>query len=251
MNVDTHIIESILATDRVWSAYALADLEPEHKDFCIWSVMGRSILLTYMGLDPPALFMYGNAPEIAEMLPDIPEGTYQFSCLPEHLNPIQETIETDNIVEMWRMVYSEHLETIDLNLAPTQRLDANHLEDINALFANHPESPDAFMPSQLNSGMFFGVYEQGRLVAISGTHVCSNHYRLAAIGNVFTDPAYRGKGYASLTTQAVVEALLANGIETIVLNVARSNTPAIKAYQRTGFRPYCGYFEGYGKRIKR
>jgi predicted GNAT family acetyltransferase len=150
---------------------------------------------------------------------------------------------------MWRMVHSEQADAIDPEDMQVQRLDLEHLEDIRGLFVGHGDAPDAFSASQLRTGTFFGVFDGERLAAISGTHVRSTRYRVAAIGNVFTDPLHRGKGYASLTTQAVLNALLADGMDTIVLNVAKSNRAAIKAYQRIGFKPYCGYFEGYGKRI--
>ena len=45
----------------------------------------------------------------------------------------------------------------------------------------------------------------GALVAVAGTHLVSDTYGVAAIGNVFTHPDYRGRGYATLATGAVTD----------------------------------------------
>jgi predicted GNAT family acetyltransferase len=131
------------------------------------------------------------------------------------------------------------------------RLGETHLSDLRALFGDRPDAPDAFTPSQLKSGVFYGIYDRQDLVAVAGTHVRSARFKLAAIGNVFTHPEYRGQGFASATTAAVVQDLMADGIETIILNVAQSNTPAVRTYERIGFRTHCAFFEGYAECIKR
>ncbi|MDF1500737.1 MAG: GNAT family N-acetyltransferase [Anaerolineales bacterium] len=251
MNVNVEKIERILAADRVWSAYALADLEPEQAAFCSWSVADDALILNYRRLDPPVLFTHGTPSGIATLLSKIPAGRYQFSIRPAHLIPISAAFEIDEMFEMWRMVYTDRAGTIGPGGLSAERLNAGNLDDLQDLFSDHPDAPDAFLESQLDLGVFYGVYDHDRLMAVSGTHILSKHYRLAAIGNVFTDPAYRGKGCATLTSYAVVQELLANGVETIVLNVAKANTAAVTAYKRIGFQTYCEFLEGYGKRIKR
>jgi ribosomal protein S18 acetylase RimI-like enzyme len=67
---------------------------------------------------------------------------------------------------------------------------------------------------------------------------------VAAVGNVFTDPAARGRGLGSRVTAAVVHELVEMKISTIVLNVAMHNQAAVRVYQKLGFWPYRGYYEG-------
>lgn len=249
MTTDTNVIENILLGDPVWSAYALADLAPEHRDYCSWLVGDQSIILIYSGLRPPVLFTQGSRSSISTLISRVPVGTYQFSCRPEHLDVLGASISATQTIKMWRMVFSGGIERLQIPGRQPVRLDERNLNDIQQLFANQPDAPDAFKSSQLQSGAFFGVYDREHLVAISGTHVLSSNYQLAAIGNVFTDPDYRGNGFALLATRAVVDMLVAGGIETIVLNVAKENMAAIKTYQRIGFLPYCEYIEGHGKRV--
>lgn len=251
MSFDPTELEQILKQDPIWSAYALADLEAEHQPYCTWLHAGKSLLLIYRALEPPVLFMQGAPQELSNLMQAVPEGRYQLSCLPEHLNAVRDLMDPESILKMWRMAHSGSVERGPEKKLPVVKLNEAHLPDIKALFAGHGDAPDAFLPAQLPSGIFYGVFDHERLIAIAGTHVRSPRYRLAAIGNVFTHPDYRGQGLAALTTRAVVDELFAQGTETIVLNVVQSNRPAVKAYERIGFQVHCEYLEGYGIRFKR
>lgn len=249
MKVDTLELEKILREDPIWSAYALADLEPEHEPFCTWMLNDHALLLIYRRLEPPVLYLQGGASSLAALLPEVPVGTYQFSCLPEHKLLIDQFFLDVSFQEMWRMVFTGTRGQPEVGDLQLERLGKDALVDIERLIADHQDAPDAFIPEQISSGVFYGVYDQSRLVALSGTHVRSTRYNLAAVGNVFTDPDYRGNGFAAMTTQAVIHDLSSEGIETIVLNVAQSNTPAIKTYERIGFSAHRAYLEGHGTRI--
>ena len=92
--------------------------------------------------------------------------------------------------------------------------------------------------------MFYGVAVEGRLVAAAGTHLVSPTYGVAAVGNVFTHPNYRCRGYGTVTIGAVVAELVRLGIRDIVLNVNQSNGDAIRIYEKLGFERYCAFLEG-------
>jgi hypothetical protein len=46
-------IRAILETDRIWSAYALADLDPSEMPNSHWLVGRHAVVLVYRGTDPP------------------------------------------------------------------------------------------------------------------------------------------------------------------------------------------------------
>ncbi len=58
------------------------------------------------------------------------------------------------------------------------------------------------------------------------------------IGGVYTDPDYRGRGYASRAIATWARGLLDGGMERLTLHVNAANTPAVKAYERAGFKRY-------------
>lgn len=61
-------------------------------------------------------------------------------------------------------------------------------------------------------------------------------HETAEFGRLLVDPEWRGHGFGHLaTTLALRAASEALGLRTLVLEVKRANTPALRAYQRVGF----------------
>jgi len=119
-----------------------------------------------------------------------------------------------------------------------RRLTANFpIDQILAVYRSYPGH--FFEPGQLATGIYFGSFEAGRLVAVAGTHVYSPAGRVAAVGNIVTAVDARGRGHATACTAAVIDALRERGCDTIILHVAESNAPALACYRRLGFRE-CG-----------
>src|SRR5262249_41725053 len=103
---------------------------------------------------------------------------------------------------------------------------------------------NAFTADQLTSGPFFGVRSGAELLAAGGTHVVARPYGIAAIGNVYTRPEARGRGYAGAITAALVAALFKGRCRDVILNVAEATLAARRIYERLGFRIHCEYREG-------
>lgn len=239
-------ILDLLEQDRTWSAYALADMDPQYASHAHWYATDSTAALVYEGLQPPVLFITGNPGSVAEILTRLPPGPVQFTLRAVHKSLIAERLVVTKQVRMWRMA----LETRKFN--PTghtgvARLGSDDLPAVEDLIASGPDHPDAFAPDQLDSGVFFGSYDGDRLLSMAGTHVLSRQMDVAAIGNVYTSPSARGRGLAKAVSSAVIAELIAMDIDTIVLNVAMDNGPALRVYESLGFHPYCGYYEGMGE----
>ena len=245
--VDQHL-QQLLESDRVWCAYALADLDPAEAEHCTWLASEKTVILIYKGLDPPVLFFHGDPEDFGSLVSRVPRGVYQYglkkNCRLMLSNQLQSKVER----HMWRMVLDprDFPRISDVGL---KRLVPYDLPAIRRLFGSSPDLPDAFHERQLAIGPFFGIYEGDELICIAGVHVLSQWAKVAAVGNVFTRPDRRGQGLATRVSAAVVQALLEQDIQTIVLNVAMDNEPALRCYRRLGFRPYCDYYEGIGKFI--
>ena len=74
----------------------------------------------------------------------------------------------------------------------------------------------------------------GVIVAAAGTHFA--YEALAQVGNVLTVPLWRGRGYGAACTAGVVELLVRSGYPVISLFVGTLNEPALRIYERLGFR---------------
>ena len=238
-------IRKLLETDRIWSAYALADLDPEWNEFSEWYLHLDSLILIFRAFNPSILFAMGHPQGLEILFKEIPNDRYTYTLLGYSRAIIRDRLKIKTENHMWRMALKS--EGFPGTLAEgVVKLREADLDSIQKLFNGHPDRPDAFTPVQLKTGIFYGTYLGEDLISIAGTHILSHWASVAAIGNVFTRPDQRGKGYATRVTARVVKEALDQGIKTIVLNVAMDNTPAITCYRKLGFWPYCGYYEGTG-----
>jgi ribosomal protein S18 acetylase RimI-like enzyme len=128
-------------------------------------------------------------------------------------------------------------------------LDRTDLAALETLFATDPAAGDFFHPGLLDTGHYLGVDSAadsgpagGRLVAAAGVHVVEPGHGVAAIGNVVTDPACRGRGLATAVVSALTHRLRAQ-VATVGLNVTLANVAARRLYRRIGFVPVLDYEE--------
>jgi len=205
-----------------------------------------AVAIVFRGLTPPFLFVHGDPSETNEVLHGLPQGRYQYSLLGAHHSQLHARLHPSTELHMWRMVLRPGLFPSE-RPADADRLGPRDLRALLELFGDHPDRPDSFVPVQLEAGVFFGVREDGQLVAAAGTHVVAERPSVAAIGSVFTRPDRRGQGLAGRASTAVVRTLMERKLETIVLNVAMDNGPALHLYRALGFWPFCGYYEGIGE----
>ncbi|MBI2761154.1 MAG: GNAT family N-acetyltransferase [Chloroflexi bacterium] len=144
---------------------------------------------------------------------------------------------------MWRRRSRPSPDLERLGANDLERLGANDLDALLDLYTHYPEN--AFTADGLKTGIFHGVRDGRRLVAAGGTHVVSFRYGVAAVGNIFTRPETRGRGYATAITAAVTADLLALPCRDIILNVDVMNTAASSIYTALGYREHCLYWEGH------
>lgn len=93
--------------------------------------------------------------------------------------------------------------------------------------------PGPFSPGTIEMGEYIGVKVDGRLVAMGGERMKPEGY--SEVSGVCTHTEHRGKGYAKAITGALTNMILERG-ETPFLHVFAGNTPAIKLYERHGFK---------------
>jgi len=278
--IDKSELHAFLQRDPIWAAYAIGDLEPAHFDWCSWYVAedtdGRlaGLVLLYRRLDPPILLSVGETAAIAAILQRmaLPERVY-ISALEEHQPPmlVRYDFSADRVRPMLRMAVTAETFRPALagrgehggrgNPAPTlRRLGAADVPAIEALIGQGgPFAPDAFTPTQVHEGVFVGLEqpalaqspeggETPPLRAVAGTHLVAPAWGVAAVGNVYVHPAWRGQGYGSLVSSAVTSDLLQRGL-LVVLNVDQGNPAAIHLYRQLGFREHCPFVEGIGRLV--
>lgn len=246
-------IAGFLNTDKTYHAYALADLnEPFFSQCEWWGVQNanetQALVLHFKGLNPPAILPMGSAAQLPQILSamDLPAEAMMLGQR-DHIETLRRWYHLDYLDAMWRMVLPpEKFSPIPMRVS-AQRLDYRHLPALFSIYEN--EHGNAFAPYQLEQGVFYGIFDDTALVSVAGTHIVAPEYGVAAVGNIFTKPAYRGRGLAQQLTSLVCEELFSMGLETVVLNVMQSNDPAIHIYEKMGFEKSHAFLEGVGTKI--
>ncbi|MGE5597391.1 MAG: GNAT family N-acetyltransferase [Hyphomicrobiales bacterium] len=254
-----YIVQSLHDRDRVrellrprieYTAYALGQLEPGLFERTKWywarGDTGVGLVLHSRGGLGDATFLMGDVGAVSAILSIHPGPAHTYAtCQPQHLDELQRVYRLANQQPMIRMAVTREefqpatgIETITLSGVDIRR--------INALYGSEGGA-SYYIPEHIDAGVYRGVVTEGRLVAVAGTHVVSRHEGVAVVGNVFTHPAYRGRGYAGAATSAVTEDLL-NYCDYVVLTVDPLNSPAVHAYRRLGYREVCQLVEASAAR---
>lgn len=246
---DKDELRSLLEQQRFYAAYAIGQLQQRLFERSTWWLSrgagGQALLLHSAGGLGNALFAQGtvDALEAALRLHRGPRYTF-LTCELHHLDTVRTHYDLPDHNAVLRMAVSRD----SFRDAPgeTQRLRGRDVREINRLY--RADGTPAFYTAQnIDDAIYFGAVEGGRLVGVAGTHVISYHDSIAVAGNVFVHPKYRGRGLSRLVTGAVTRELL-KGCRDVVLSVDPLNTPAVRSYQRLGYREVGRLIEGAATR---
>lgn len=248
--VDVARIRELLVPRVEYTAYALGQLEPGLLPRARWylgrGASGQGMVLHSRGGLGDATFVMGDPGAIAAILSIHPGTTHTYAtCQPQHLAVLREVYRVSNQQPMIRMGVTRETFRAAHEI-PAHMLSGIDIRRINGLYGSDGSS-SYYVPEHIDSGVYRGVVVDGRLVAVAGTHVVSTQERVAVVGNVFTHPAYRGRGYATSVTSAVTESLL-EYCDNVVLTVDPANAPAVAAYTRLGYREVCQLVEASAAR---
>lgn len=248
---DPQRLRAFLETDRAWADYALGDLEPGLFQLTEWHGAEESgvliaLAMSYHGLRPPICFLMGEERGVELLLAQaVTLPQIGLSVRDEHLPALRRFYDVTHGIPMWKMV----LDAREFRPVATEgavRLSSAAAPDLQALYALG--GGDAFSPEEIERGVFYGLRRGGQLIAAAGTHVVSERGQIAALGNVMTRPDHRGAGLATVVTSAVIGELIDRGVRTIGLSVGRANAPAIRVYEKLGFRKHAPFHEGVAVR---
>lgn len=243
-------ILSFLRQNTYLHLYGIGDLDDFFWPYTTWYALKceesiEAVVLIYSGMTPPVLVALDDDVSplrnlLMHLLPMLPMTFYA------HLNPGLETTLDQRFALIshgphYKMALSDasRVTTVDttqvMSLTPNDYVQASQLYEIS--YPGH-----AFDPRMLETGQFIGLRDGDQLISIAGIHVYSEAYRVAALGNITTHPAYRGRGLARTVTAKLCQMLL-ESVDHIGLNVKADNIAAIKLYQTLGFEVVAPYEE--------
>jgi ribosomal protein S18 acetylase RimI-like enzyme len=247
---DRDRIRAILRERVEYTAYALGQLEPGLFERTRWYYAqgdtGSGLVLHSRGGLGDATFCMGDPDAVAAIVSIHPGPVQTYAtCEPSHTPALQRVYRFATQQPMMRM----HVTPESFRPVPAPDcipLNGFDIRRINGLYASDG-APSYYVPEHIDAGVYRGVFVEGRLVAVAGTHVVSHHEGVAVVGNVFTHRQYRGMGHATAATSAVTRALL-EFCEDVVLTVDPNNAPAVRAYEKLGYRKACHLVEASAAR---
>ena len=238
---DKKIIFDYLKQNSGLQIYSIGDLDDFFWPKTIWYALKvndvfEAIALLYVGLKPSTLlcFYSGESFYYCQLLEKIkfilPN---QFNA---HLSPnLIDVFGQENVLEKYGFNYKMCL-TKKVNEIKENNIRRLKLDDLAVIqdfyAASYPQN--WFDERMLQTNKYYGYFIENKLVGVSGIHVYSEQYKVAALGNIATHPDYRGQqiGY-KLTATLCYE--LQKSVDSIGLNVKSDNENAIKIYKKIGF----------------
>jgi len=236
-------IERFLRRDPFRNIFALADLDDRYWPQTRWHGLeadGRlvELVLVYLNAPSPVLMALADGSEarmrsllrsLAGLLP--PRAYAHVS--PGLVDVLADVYRVQPRGALRKMALTEPARLATVDTTGVVALGSEDRSEVERFYAaSHPGG--GFQAAALESGGFVGLREGGRLVGAAGVHAFSPLYRVAARGNIATDPAFRRRGVATRVTAALCRRLLSS-VDHIGLVVAADNDAAITCYEKLGF----------------
>jgi ribosomal protein S18 acetylase RimI-like enzyme len=202
------------------------------SDRCRFSLGADGTLVArYLDLPFPAVSFYGEGASLRGALCALVEQGEDVYALVSEAQRAQlaAAVRVLHIDDEWTMVYEGDPAALDEGDAvPLVEQDWPAMRDLAQV-----ADAFAFESNALRKGPYFGVWREGRLASMAGTHLQLD--QMAEIGNVVTRPEYQRRGLATWVVAAVVRALRDTG-KAAFLQVFKDNSAAISLYEKMGFR---------------
>jgi len=243
-------IESFLRRNPELHIYSLGDLDDFFWPYTTWYGWQddgelAEVAMIYSSRTLPTLVGISQRPAgmrrlLNEIAPLLPEMFYA------HLSPgVERAFTRTHVLEShgphYKMALRDTSRVRDVDCSGAVPLTLPDSADLIRLYQeSYPGN--WFDLRVLETGQYFGLRQDGRLVSVAGVHVYSERYRVAALGNIVTHPAYRRRGYARRVMGRLCQSVLEK-VEHVGLNVKANNEAATACYAGLGFEIIARYNE--------
>lgn len=234
---DREELGKLLTQHQAYAAPFFKFLEPSYypRSRCHLATGREGVALALeapVGGGAPSLYFQGDAQTVEQSLPKLQFPRYSYlTCHESHLNAVERHFLLRGLHHLLRMqVTPSTFQPAPSRAEPLGPIQLSYMNDLY-----RTDSGASVNYQQVAEGPYYGIWENGRIVAIAGTQTISVGYGVAMVANVLTHKDYRGRGYATECVSALTERLLKE-VPLIVLNVEPKNTSALHVYQRLGYQ---------------
>jgi ribosomal protein S18 acetylase RimI-like enzyme len=236
---DDAVLRKALSEQRLWSAYAINDLQPPFRERSAfhYATQGKqwAIVLDYRTTTFNGLLPFGDPKGVAALLEAQSDALPRTCIIPTDSAAMQEVLgrwySFGKQEPMYRMVASRaHFHHYESGVTCDELGPAN-IGEISAFYTLN--NVPTFSPDQVHNGVYAGVRRHG-------VHAAD---KLAAVGNVYTDAMLRGNGYVRTIISWLTQAVLERGCDDVVLSVHQNDFGAQQMYEPLGFKHVISFWE--------
>lgn len=180
-------------------------------------------------VSPFAGFAEDNKHGFSELYDLLPQGRRILYAIPSRIQE-PKGWQLQHEIKGLQFVYEGSKKNEDefLNILP---LGEEHVDEMIELVKL--TKPGPFGKRTINFGSYHGIFDQNKLVAMTGQRMHVGNY--TELSAVCTHPDHLGKGYASSLMKHQLQIILNNGQQPF-LHVRDDNDRAIAVYERLGFK---------------
>jgi RimJ/RimL family protein N-acetyltransferase len=230
----------LLKSDPIRHVFALYDIQYKPENTTVHAAFEngdlRGYILTYTAMEFPSIILECKPNAAGRLIEYATEKKFVMHAPPNLLPIIKKRFsKAKHYIEDWMLVRKDHANFFQSE--HVRRLHAQ--EDASKLHTllesredRNPESIKRYF-DWMSRMPLYGIFINNELVSYAGSFV--QLPQIWMIGGVYTSPKHRNKDYATQATSAITQEALKKA-ETAALFVRSDNYPAIKAYEKIGYK---------------
>lgn len=228
-----------LDKDRILHVFTIYDMKYMREKTEVWAAFKNEEICGYLfEFDKRIVHTHGNVESMTRLLDCIDLDEPVFVIEPHHLAVVKEFFRPIEPTDPWSqgkitkyLVEKANAKTFKSSIRHrVKRLDT---ENLNEVFERIGEEWQKRVENAIHRGIAFGAYEKDSLASLAIAPEIIDD--MALVRGVYTIPTLRSRGLATSASSVLVEELISLGKEA-VLWVAKNNVPAIKVYEKIGFK---------------
>jgi len=233
-------VTRLYLSDPLKHAYLMYDLIYELDTVDVhFQLSDRKIigyLLIWKGLDDVAIHIWGNAHRLIDFIPV--DRSMVIQVYSEDLvDPLVKYLKSKGNNVTTKTYLNMVVDKSDFKPYSVEKVLRLGEEDLNAFIEIKKVQGKVLSEEKardlIKKWRYYGLYVDDKLVAIACAYLRMNEIWI--VGDVFTHPDYRGKGYAKMVTSAVTKDAVTVEAKAF-LHVKEDNIPAIKVYKALGYK---------------
>lgn len=219
--------------------FTLYDLKNARDKTEIWIASKNQKSGYLIQFNKKILHTHGNSECLPQLLKKIDADEAKFAIEPHHLAQVEklyaptqasDAASLGNITTYLIM----NIRTQDFHPSITHHVTKVKPNDLDDIFRDLGEEYGEKVHQAQSSGVAFGVRAEKRWVSVAVVPEIIEE--VGFIRGVYTAPAFRGKGFSTATVSALIKELFKLHLEP-GLWVAEDNAPALRVYEKLGFKP--------------